>query len=790
MNIKDFDKRKNKSLDEIAGWIKENSEVKIPAIQRGLVWKPKQIELLWDSILRGFPIGTFILAETVEGSAHKYDLMDGQQRFNSIALGYNIVLEPSAILWIDINPKKNEKSTRRYWIKVTTKAHPWGYNNDDDCQRLNARQQYDALSKFNSKIDDFYNKGLNLHKTYPVCAVKPLPLYYLLLAPTESENEFVAYVEQKVKDNDGEFCYVEQVQGLNDDELNQLKGLYPVFKALKEYTIGTATISREVIEREEQGDIGNTTLEVLFNRLNTGGTQISQEDLQYSAIKAYWEEIREENDDISKLYMPSPAKLAILTFRMVLSENEFEPDISIAKIRSLAYNEQIKGSILCLYDKENTILRNIVKKIEDWLDVSDKSDATPKVIRTSIAVNSPDVYLLLMWFAYRGVDMQKEFIKALTLYLHWFAQDSRKCVKLIFQRCKKFVTKDNIYEAISDAIQRQYLIGLYSPEYFYELKKTIEKNNHWSIWDASPWMADLYNRIAWLGLRQTEEMLLFAQREYLNAKFKAYDPARKDLWEGHNRPWDFDHIIPKDWIVNKRTSYREYCKIWLNNIGNIAAIPFAINRSKSNCYEYKEYELNAESLMFRYNEGQINDEVTSNSEMAYDFAKETHKRCCEIYKRCYDEITPILTNPIPSNSDVARRKKLYLNIRQHLNEHDCNYYFVSNDGTKEYRLKEEIDWCRCWLSVGVIVGDKYMASFTSTCKDDNGNAQYEIGLRRLPETSDLQKNMELPIDEDNRYIHYVNNNGWWYLERMMNEEEVNAEAIATELQELIRASTK
>ena len=73
------------SLETISRWASIDSKVRIPAFQRGLVWKPRQVELLWDSILRGFPIGSFVLSEEADG----YYLMDGQQRFNAIALGYD-----------------------------------------------------------------------------------------------------------------------------------------------------------------------------------------------------------------------------------------------------------------------------------------------------------------------------------------------------------------------------------------------------------------------------------------------------------------------------------------------------------------------------------------------------------------------------------------------------------------------------------------------------------------------------------------------------------------------------
>ena len=50
---------KSYKITEVENWDK-TGYVEIPAMQRGLVWAPNQVELLWDSILRGFPIGAFV----------------------------------------------------------------------------------------------------------------------------------------------------------------------------------------------------------------------------------------------------------------------------------------------------------------------------------------------------------------------------------------------------------------------------------------------------------------------------------------------------------------------------------------------------------------------------------------------------------------------------------------------------------------------------------------------------------------------------------------------------------
>lgn len=91
----------------------DESNVKIPELQRGLVWKPAQVELLWDSILRGFPIGSFLLSD-IPDDKERYYLMDGQQRFNAVSIGFGSVENSRAILWLDINPEKTKDSSRTF----------------------------------------------------------------------------------------------------------------------------------------------------------------------------------------------------------------------------------------------------------------------------------------------------------------------------------------------------------------------------------------------------------------------------------------------------------------------------------------------------------------------------------------------------------------------------------------------------------------------------------------------------------------------------------------------------
>jgi hypothetical protein len=145
------------SLKDIADWqmTPDEAEVELPTLQRGFVWKPKQIEDLWDSILRGYPIGSFLFSKTVS----RYYLMDGQQRATSIFLGFNNPYTPVVntkawsikgelpVVWIDIKPDTISTSSK-HLIRLTTRSHPWGYQARNNRNKLSSSNRRKALSLF------------------------------------------------------------------------------------------------------------------------------------------------------------------------------------------------------------------------------------------------------------------------------------------------------------------------------------------------------------------------------------------------------------------------------------------------------------------------------------------------------------------------------------------------------------------------------------------------------------------------------------------------------------------
>jgi len=178
------------SLGEIADWqLTEQDEITLPAMQRGFVWKPDQIEALWDSLLRRFPIGSFLFSKTKDG---KYLLMDGQQRATSIALGFynpfaskmypwSLKGDPEhlPVIWIDIKPARGNLPERsKYLLRVVTQSQPWGYSVNHD--KLGIRERKDALELFKIHQDNAEKGYTQFANTtyFPVAASYPVPLAF------------------------------------------------------------------------------------------------------------------------------------------------------------------------------------------------------------------------------------------------------------------------------------------------------------------------------------------------------------------------------------------------------------------------------------------------------------------------------------------------------------------------------------------------------------------------------------------------------------------------------------
>lgn len=109
----------------------QDGTIKIPQFQRDFVWSKAKVAKLLDSIVKGYPIGTFILWKTNErlrsirnlggvslpeapkGDAVKY-VLDGQQRLTSLFV---------ALKGLTIEREEQEEDFSQFWVDLMVNEH-------------------------------------------------------------------------------------------------------------------------------------------------------------------------------------------------------------------------------------------------------------------------------------------------------------------------------------------------------------------------------------------------------------------------------------------------------------------------------------------------------------------------------------------------------------------------------------------------------------------------------------------------------------------------------------------
>lgn len=746
---------------------KENSPLWIPTIQRGLVWKSTQTELLWDSILSGYPIGSFLVikekADDVRGQ-----LLDGQQRVNAIILGFdkdsllNSTAEQSelnsnhasvrSILWLDLKFDKTE--SRNFGLMLNTQAHPWGYELDGG--KLSTEDRRKAIGNAGYSVDTYTidKTETDLRRFWPYKAQLPIPLSFIIRA--FFDNITIEEFRNRIMDSCKEFGKIspQWYENFGSDicKSEVLEELYHILDSIKDYTINAnvAVITDENKER----------IELLFNRINTGGTPFSQEELAYSAIKLYWPEIAEPNREIASKCMPE-ARFAQLIFRMfdITDSNgqyRLSGDINAAKIRKIAADQspQYITEVTSAY-ADGTITR-IQQQVDKWI-IGAGEDALPSVLRTDIANSHQTLYILLLRLAKYSLDnrirLSDDYVRALALFLHSYSADKkgeegiRNLYKDIVElvETNKELTEETMTNAIAQYLGVSFLQPISDMSNFVGFKEKM----------TPEWRIDSYSNEKYFEAVRpffffestaARTMLWVAMRKFYNKFFKSYDPARRDLWENDNRPWDRDHIVPNDWQSGKSGKWKEFIKTWIWSAGNRADIPFEINRGKGANSDWSFYLKDDNAGLLFFDEG-INtltpEYILKSSEGAIKFATLTRQRFIKLYNEFYKFVEPLGLESVLSKQQ-AKRKEILLGLKERLDsEAQTKGRFtikvVKGEKEQTFDVDDLYYWRRPWLSISAERDGRSMDALTIDIT--NNQSALERGIRKhcalnLKETPD------------------------------------------------------
>ncbi|MGC8731742.1 MAG: GmrSD restriction endonuclease domain-containing protein [Halothiobacillaceae bacterium] len=237
----------------------DSGQVKLPMFQREFVWDKEQSAKLIDSILKGYPIGTFIfwktrealrsvkdignhaLPETPKGDYAQY-ILDGQQRITSlyaIRKGIRISKDGKEINYRDIyvnldyDPLSDEQivTSQKEGDKVYVSVHDLLTRKMGDLFKQVGTDKADLVEEYKTKLTTYDFATITI-KDYPIdiaCDVfsrintggKPLTLFEIMVAMTYDEE----------KDFDLALKYDELLNGSDEVDKSLIKAKFDTVPA-------------------------------------------------------------------------------------------------------------------------------------------------------------------------------------------------------------------------------------------------------------------------------------------------------------------------------------------------------------------------------------------------------------------------------------------------------------------------------------------------------------------------------------------------------------------------------
>lgn len=270
---------------KICDIVSDDSNIILPAIQRKFVWQEEQICNLFESIMEGYPIGTFLTWE-----------ITGEQINKKGAIGFYEFIKNYSEYDRKYNDLLRNPSNEKKYLAIL-----------DGQQRIQSlliglRGTYATHlpNKSYNKIESFPQKKLylNLKKVYSDI--------------DEKEKYVFRFFESYTIENDKENNWFEvgKIISLNDEKMRRefLKENYSFNneEEKEDALIILARLNTCINDRNLLGcyiidknrDI-DSVLDI-FVKINSGGTPLSKPDLLFSTIIAKWPEAREELDAFIK----------------------------------------------------------------------------------------------------------------------------------------------------------------------------------------------------------------------------------------------------------------------------------------------------------------------------------------------------------------------------------------------------------------------------------------------------------------------------------------------------------
>ncbi|AFM11214.1 DUF262 domain-containing protein [Turneriella parva] len=593
------------TISDLAVAIGEHGLVQLPSFQRDAVWNEQQIELLWDSMLRGYPVGSLIFSGTANfsrlnlttrtlqntsvtkagemrpiDSSTKYLIIDGQQRAIAVRLGHMAwVSGDKARLWIDIGTAAEAGAHRLF--HVCNIKSPWGR---EATNYQISQAQLELAQGGSEEIFDRHNEKL-LSLTWPLKAQCPVPVAdFLTLYDGQKHNWHDLIPPEWPQER------ISQIMQLPIDR----KALSEWHKRLSHFEIPIHLV-REITSVEELGEA--------FERLNNQGTRMSQAELFFSGLKMHWPAA---HDLVWQIYSDpatgrflEPIDIVHAVVRLAAAsdkqvQGDDVPELTLKDFKRLIGPSEATGSFLAkikaylAHEPQSEIGRfhAILRHAKAMLQYHPVENPRGLPLPALSLLSPKFWHTVVVWLDHNyedkaliSSDISKRNVLQQAIFDRLFVISTRKhrANTLAFGIAAKAI---GIPFPSGLILRKYFATGIMASDFVFQTAATYAA----SLAKACDAKGDLFtiNDII---------LLFWAQRESLHNWFQDYDPT---LYFGSDDlPYDVDHLIAGSKFQHVRHRHPDFD--WAfphnqlhNSTGNLRIWPKHLNRADQDAnLEYK-----------------------------------------------------------------------------------------------------------------------------------------------------------------------------------------------------------
>jgi hypothetical protein len=625
----------------------------LPPIQRGFVWKPRQIADLWDSLLREMPIGSLMLQRhkgedlvvPIPNSTEKvaiqpgkagFHLLDGQQRTLAMLLGWRKgSQDPDHRLWVDLG--EDGKNGARFMLRVTSRSQPFGFQRGthEKLSRGDRKKAYEHHEKNHPEDRNKQFHELDLEVTRPWKAGTEKELLFVQLRDVwnvvrnESADKWEEIVATKLVGCE-----------LDETAKSRLQELCKALLKLKNAWIALVCVpTLHEPKNNDLDDPAHDPLTMLFERISTGGTRLSPEDLLFSIIKQAYPEshnfVYQIHKDVGTLLTAPDYVMTALRLACAIdsetqhvdnanpSAREFHRYLKDGKLlgnaqrpgplrRMIMSNDSTSNPLVLSFKNLNDLLRYKSEPVHGTRDIGIPLAMFPYL-------NRPLVQVLVFWlvrlFVHGSPDpklLEASRDDLVRFVLFWVfcnrrAKDAYDASKAAFEILRKHPISQpfpgrELYKRITEGGEGRdpSFVKIVYPEALNVLDltpdprlRTMEMRLKNIMGESNNGLRDLFSDFWW-----RKDLLLWLERDYVERKFCNYNfLAGRDERTEDSVPYDFDHLVPQAHWSDGRSSAKldesmvgkevkeAFKKGWIRNglgnaIGNYRVVDSSENRSR------------------------------------------------------------------------------------------------------------------------------------------------------------------------------------------------------------------